>query len=77
MDKLRSYLDFDSVTWWTGMAAIVLGVLQAAGVNHPSFGIMAEVLNSLNGGTFAASPAQLIVLGLGLIGIRAKLERAA
>lgn len=68
------YVQPTSVTWWAGLAAIVLGVAGIGGLDDPQWGEIASVLALAYGGG-DASPAALIVLGLGLIGVRDKLER--
>lgn len=71
-----------STAWWAGVFAIALGVLQAAGIpeawgaSESLTGVvrtLSKVIASLLGGD--ASPASLIVIGVGLIGIRDKLRR--
>lgn len=68
------YFQPTSVTWWAGLASILLGVAQIGGLDNAQWGQVAIILSSLYGG-IDASPANLIVLGIGLIGIRDKLER--
>ena len=63
-----------SVTWWAGIAAIALGGAGLFGVDDPAYGEIGTVLAVLLG-TGDGSPAGLIVLGLGIIGIRDKQER--
>jgi len=61
-------------TWWAGISSIVLGVFA---IFRPDYGPATEfgrVLSMLLGGS-DSSPAGLIVMGAGLIGIRDKLER--
>lgn len=70
------YLRLKSVTWWAGAASIALGATGIFGLDNPAYGQLGTVLATLFGGG-DASPAGLIVLGLGLIGIRDKLERNA
>ena len=65
-----SYYKPKSVTWWAGAASIAIGVL---GVLRPDAGPISEIMGALLGAD--GSPASLIALGAGLIGIRAKLER--
>lgn len=67
------YLRFNSVTWWTGAASVLLGLLMAFAPS-PELLIFGEVIAQLTG-EGEATPATLIVIGLGLIGIRDKLER--
>ena len=65
-----SYYKPKSLTWWAGAASIAIGVL---GVLRPDAGPISEIMGALLGAD--GSPASLIALGAGLIGIRAKLER--
>jgi len=62
-----------SLTWWAGLLSIALGgmVMAGAGAWASELG---RVVTILAGGQ-DASPAALIVLGAGLIGIRDKLQR--
>ncbi|SFC45337.1 hypothetical protein [Tropicimonas isoalkanivorans] len=63
-----------SLTWWSGILAVLTGV--AAGV-LPEGETMSElaVLVSRLAGAGDASPATLIFVGMGLIGLRDKFER--
>ncbi len=63
-----------SLTWWAGLLAMLTGI---ASVALPSTGPLGELsrLVALMAGTGDASPAGLIFLGLGLIGLRDRLER--
>lgn len=74
MDKLKSYFNPGSLSWWSGIVAIILGTVSAFGFDHPAIGEFGRVIAALTGGT-DASPAGLILLGTGIIGIRAKLSR--
>ncbi len=65
-----SYLLPKSFAWWTGAASIAIG---AIGVLRPDAGPLSEVMGALLGAD--GSPVSLIVIGSGLIGLRAKLER--
>jgi len=65
------YLRMNSLTWWSGCAAIVTGV---AAMLAPEATQLAELV-ALLAGTQDASPAGLIFLGLGLIGLRDRIER--
>jgi hypothetical protein len=63
-----------SLTWWAGVAAVLVGL---AGLLLPEHGPLAElaaIVAELTGATDAA-PATLITLGVGLIGLRDRLER--
>jgi hypothetical protein len=73
---MKSYIRPTSMTWWSGVAAIVLGVLSMAIPESMAFSELGRVVAML-AGAGDSSPAGLILLGTGLIGIRAKLERAA
>jgi len=65
------YLRPNSLTWWSGCAAIVTGL---ASMVVPKATDLAELV-ALLAGTHDASPAGLIFLGLGLIGLRDRIER--
>lgn len=65
----------NSLTWWAGLAAILIGLAALALPEHGPLGELAGVLAQLIGADDAA-PATLITLGLGLIGLRDRLERA-
>lgn len=68
------YIRPTSLTWWSGLlaAATGLGVLVL-----PSTGALSELARfvALLAGSGDVSPAGLIFLGLGLIGLRDRLER--
>ena len=64
-----------SLTWWAGLAAILIGLLALALPESGPLGELAGVIAQLIGANDAA-PATLITLGLGLIGLRDRLERA-
>lgn len=66
------YVQPTSLTWWTGVGSVTLGILMVVD-NDPWVVELASVVTLLTGG-MDASPAQLIGMGLGLIGIRDKLE---
>ena len=68
------YVRPHSLTWWSGLSAIVTGV---AALTLPASGPLAEVsrLVALLAGSGDASPAGLVFLGLGLIGLRDRIER--
>ena len=69
------YFQPKSLTWWSGVAAVLVGV---ASIALPASGQLADVSRvvSMLAGSSDASPVGLISLGLGLIGIRDRLERA-
>jgi len=69
------YLRLKSLTWWSGLVAIVLG---GAAMIRPEYGPnddMRLLITTLLGGS-DSSPVGLILLGTGLIGLGDKLERA-
>ena len=68
------YLRYKSLTWWTGVVSTLLGMAQLLGIDNPNYGTIASFISALTGGV-DTSPAGLIVIGLGLIGLRDKLER--
>jgi hypothetical protein len=63
-----------SLTWWAGLAAILTGLAALALPDSGPLGEFAGVIAQLIGANDAA-PATLITLGLGLIGLRDRLER--
>lgn len=71
-----SYIRPRSLTWWSGVAATLTGLVTMFVPDHAAFGEIGRLL-ALFAGAGDASPAALVFLGTGLIGIRAKLERAA
>ncbi|WP_149139761.1 hypothetical protein [Gemmobacter caeruleus] len=68
------YIRPTSLTWWAGLLAFATG---AASLALPAAGPLADLarLITLLSGSGDASPAALIALGLGLIGLRDRLER--
>lgn len=64
-----------SLTWWAGLAAILIGLAALSLPESGPLGELAGVIAQLIGASDAA-PATLITLGLGLIGLRDRLERA-
>ncbi|NEX48704.1 hypothetical protein [Pseudotabrizicola algicola] len=68
------YIRPRSLTWWAGLMAVATGTANLA---LPASGPPAELarLVTLLSGSGDASPAALIALGLGLIGLRDRLER--
>ena len=80
------YVRPNSLSWWVGILAIALGVLQAymigtgsltpegaAGGGLAVLGAFGDVLALVYG--TGGNPVGLILLGLGIIGLRDKLER--
>ena len=63
-----------SLTWWAGLAAILIGLAALALPEHGPLGELSQLIAQLIGANDAA-PATLITLGLGLIGLRDRLER--
>jgi hypothetical protein len=63
-----------SLTWWAGLVAILIGLAALALPESGPLGEVAGVIAQLIGANDAA-PATLITLGLGLIGLRDRLER--
>lgn len=68
------YLRPTSLTWWAGVFALTVG---SAALALPLITPVGEIarLVALLAGTGDASPAGLITLGLGLIGLRDRIER--
>jgi hypothetical protein len=69
------YLLPTSLTWWAGLAAVLIGLAALGLPESGPLGELAGVIAQLIGANDAA-PATLITLGLGLIGLRDRLERA-
>ena len=63
-----------SLTWWSGALAFILGNALIFLPDSAAIAEWAKVLSALTGGD-DASPAALILFGLGIIGLRDKLER--
>jgi len=63
-----------SLTWWAGILAVLTGI---AALTLPATGPLAELsrLVALLAGSGDASPAGLVFLGLGLIGLCDRIER--
>ncbi|GHE01049.1 hypothetical protein U879_13250 [Defluviimonas sp. 20V17] len=63
-----------SLTWWAGLLAMLTGI---ASLVLPAAGPVGELARfiTLLAGSGDASPAGLIFLGLGLIGLRDRIER--
>jgi hypothetical protein len=68
------YIRPNSLTWWAGLFALLTGI---ATITLPATGPLGELarLVALLAGSGDASPAALIFLGLGLIGLRDRIER--
>ncbi|MTH95698.1 hypothetical protein [Roseibium sp. RKSG952] len=68
------YFRPNSMTWWAGLLAFSTG---AASLVLPATGPLDQVSNliALLAGSGDASPAGLMFLGLGLIGLRDRIER--
>lgn len=67
------YLRLKSLAWWAGIGMVGLGVLMIACTTCDMGEIAGAV--SVLAGSGDASPGGLILFGLGLIGLRDKLER--
>lgn len=63
-----------SMTWWSGLFSIALGVAMIVTQDIYILPEVATVVVTLLGG-YDTSPGMLIATGIGLIGIRDKLER--
>jgi hypothetical protein len=63
-----------SLTWWAGVLAILTGAASLLLPDTGTLGDLRQVIAQVTGSS-DASPAGLIVLGLGLIGLRDRLER--
>ncbi len=69
------YLHPTSLTWWAGVAAIATGAAKTAFAASAPLSELGQLIAMLTG-TGDSSAAALIYLGLGLIGIRDKIERS-
>lgn len=75
MARLKTYFLPKTLTWWIGLLAVALGLLMVLQPDRSAdLGPLAVVIAGLVGAS-DASPVNLILMGLGLIGIRAKMER--
>jgi hypothetical protein len=68
------YIRPTSLTWWAGLFAVATGVALLAMPATKPLGEVARIVVML-AGSGDTSPAGLIALGLGLIGLRDRLER--
>jgi hypothetical protein len=70
-----SYFRPSSLTWWSGVLAVLTGGASMAMPESMAVSEFGRLL-AMFAGSADASPAALVFLGSGLIGVRAKLERA-
>ena len=68
------YIRPTSLTWWAGLLATATGTGALVVPEHGALVDLARLVAAL-AGTGDAAPATLIVLGLGLIGLRDRIER--
>jgi len=68
------YIRPTSLTWWSGLLATATGSGALVMPEHGALANLARLVAMLAGSGDAA-PVTLIVLGLGLIGLRDRLER--
>ena len=68
------YIRPTSLTWWAGLLATSTGTGAMVLPEHGTFSDLARLIATL-AGTGDAAPVTLIALGLGLIGLRDRLER--
>ena len=68
------YLRPKSLTWWTSIASIALGLLGMFYPGHDPIDQLGQVLAVLLGGS-DSSPVGLVILGFIGIGIGDKIER--
>ena len=64
----------NSLTWWAGLLAILIGLAGLLLPEHGPLADLAAVVAELTGAKDAA-PATLITLGFALIGLPDRLER--
>lgn len=72
--KVTTYFMPKSLTWWAGVGAIAIGIVPGVFPALKGVEVLGEVINYMTDGN-AATPGQFIVLGLSVIGIRAKMSR--
>lgn len=68
------YIRPKSLTWWSGVFALSVGLAALIVPDSYQVGQIGSLVAMLAGGS-DASPAGLMALGLGLIGIRAAIEK--
>jgi hypothetical protein len=68
------YIRPTSLTWWAGLLATATGTGALVLPGHGTLSDLAGLVAAL-AGAGDASPVTLIALGLGLIGLRDRLER--
>ncbi len=74
MNKLKSYIDLTSLTWWAGgVIPLVSGIMQVYGLEIPGVTEIARPL--INEYWQGANPGALITAGVTVIGANAKLKR--
>ena len=67
------YIRPRSMTWWAGVFSVAIGIAMMAGAGRwtNELGVLIAMLS----GEGNSSPAAMMGLGFGLIGIRVKLSR--
>ena len=70
-----SYFKPKSLTWWSGVLSFATGAALLAMPDNFALSEFGRFLVMFAGGN-DASPAALMFVGSGLVGIRAKLDRA-
>jgi hypothetical protein len=73
-DSEMRYFQPRSLTWWAGLMACTTGIVAMALPAEGPWPQVLEVLALLTG-SGDASPAGMVFLGLGLIGLRDRIER--
>jgi hypothetical protein len=68
------YIRLTSLTWWSGLVATATGTGALVLPEHGALADLARLVAML-AGTGDAAPMTLIALGLGLIGLRDRIER--
>jgi hypothetical protein len=68
------YFRPNALTWWAGLPAMLTGIASLAPPATEPLGELSRLV-ALLGGSGDASPAVLMFLGLGLIGLRDRIER--
>lgn len=77
MEKIKKlwayYFRPDSWTWLVGLGAIALAAAQVAKPEYMPVQLLSDIVAGLNG--VSSDPAQLAVLGLGLLGLGARKDK--
>jgi hypothetical protein len=67
------YFQPKSLTWWSGLFAITIGIASMAVPQNSQLNELGTLI-ALLAGSGDSSPATLLAVGFGLIGLRARFE---